>query len=126
MCCAQVEALVREVFRRTGHLLPQSKVMEDTPVSGRTLTAVFAPGGSAVGGGADVAKALRLTTEALGVKWVDNASATTFTIIILTGALLASPALTKQVCLVFQRSGLPNARCIVDMLLYHVRRYQLC
>ena len=104
-----MEALVREIFHRTGHWLPQSKVIEDTPVLGMTLTAVFAPGGSAVGGGEDVAKALRLTTEASGVKWVDNTAATTCTIIILTGALLASPALAKQVCLVlFARSFNPR------------------
>jgi len=92
----EVEALVREIFHRTGHQLPQSTVTEHTP-SDMTLTTVFAPGGSAVGGGEDVVKELRETTKGLGVKWVDNATATTFTIIILTGALLKSPALAKQV-----------------------------
>ena len=64
-----------------------------------TLTAVFAPGTAAVGGGEDVAKALRVTMEAAGANWVDAGDAHTYghTIVILTGALLASPALVKQV-----------------------------
>ena len=64
-----------------------------------TLTAVFAPGVSAVGGGEDVAKVIQVATEAAGVKWLSAGQKTaTHTIIILTGALLASPSLAKQVC----------------------------
>ena len=88
---------MREIFRRTGHLLPDSAVMAKRSILGMTLTAVFAPGAFAVGGGEDIAKALQVVTEAVGAKWVVEAATTTHTIIILTGALLASPALAKQV-----------------------------
>ena len=94
----QVEALVREIFRRTGHSFPDSMAIAGTPVLGMTLTAVFAPGVSAVGGGEDVAKALRVTMEAAGAQWVGDGGAATYTIVILTGALLTSPVLAKQVC----------------------------
>ena len=64
-----------------------------------TLTAVFAPGGCAEGGGEDVAKALRSTVEAAGGNWVATGTRGASSVIILTGALLQSPDLAKQVCL---------------------------
>lgn len=94
-----MEALAREIFRRTGHYLPDSTNMADTPVIDMTLTAVFAPGVSDVGGGEDVAKALQIATEAAGTKWVVNGATAKYTIIILTGALLQSPARASQVYL---------------------------
>ena len=88
--------MVREIFRLSNHHVPE--VMEPRPVPDMTLTAVFAPGGCKVGGGEDVGKELRKSMEKLGVKWVDDATATV-TIIILTGALLKSSA--KRVCVLF-------------------------
>ena len=88
---------MREIFRRSGHSLPDSAATANTATSGMTLTAVFAPGVSAVGGGEDVAKVIQVATEAAGVKWLSAGQTATHTIIILTGALLASPALAKQV-----------------------------
>lgn len=93
-----MEALVREIFRRTGCSLPDSTGTADTFVSGVTLTAVFAPGGPSVGGGEDVAQELQSTVEDSGGKWVAAGAKGVYTVIILTGALLTSPTLAKQVC----------------------------
>ena len=88
---------MREIFRRSGHLLPDTMATTSTATSGMTLTAVFAPGVSVAGGGEDVAKALQAATVAAGAKWTYQGETATHTIIILTGALLASPVLAKQV-----------------------------
>ena len=93
---AQVEALVREIFRRTGHWLPDSLAIAPV-LHTMTLTAVFAQGSAVVGGGEDVAHALQSATQTAGAKWVADGGAATHTVIILTGALLASPALVAQV-----------------------------
>ena len=97
--CTQVEALVREVFDLTGHCLPDPAAMKHKLlVSGMTLTAVFAPGVSADGGGEDVAKALQATMVDAGAEWVVSGATAKYTIIILTGALLKCPGLANQVC----------------------------
>ena len=104
---------MREIFRRTGHLLPDSVPLANTAISGMTLTAVFAPGGSTMNGGEDVAKALQVATEAAGAKWIFGGETATHTIVILTGALLASPALAKQVCPCKPSPPPPSPKCLV-------------
>ena len=109
---------MREIFRRIGHSLPNPTAVAEASVSGITLTAVFAPGEAAVGGGEDVAEVLRIATEATRAKWVVAGDAATHTIIILTGALLATPDLAKQVSAVQQPS---ITRCIADISLHNTQ-----
>lgn len=102
----EVEALAREIIRRSGHKLPDDP--SATPLSGvssMTLTAIFAPGPATVGGGEDVAKALQTAVEGAGAKWTVAGAAATHTVIILTGGLLQSPALANQVRASGGRSG---------------------
>ena len=95
----EVDALVREIFRRIDHKLPDDASLDRLSCVGdMTLAAVFAPGVPADGGGEDMAKALRATVEAAGAKWSVDCTTATHIIIVLTGGLLGTPTVASQVC----------------------------
>ena len=95
----EVEALVREIFRRIDHRMPDDAPLVRLPgIATMTLACLFAPGVPAAGGGEDMANALQAAVEAAGAKWSVDSATATHIIILLTGGLLATPALASQVC----------------------------